>query len=245
VVRLCSQPAQAICHCSADDWAAYPAEVSRRGRKGRLLPVTFQEHLRQAATEAVTFIPAGEAHDVYVVSFRVYDEEDDPRRPTLTIGYNTHTQLQEILAAQPGSTLLPAGAPTDPAEARWNYAFWLQNELAVIGDSTRDPVGAQLRDQWIRNSGLWYDEPEAAPVDAPDAWDAIEPMADQITQRFVQACVQLANQLHADSLNQKIFGRPVPVLVHEVEYYDAIADQAEAANPPGVAADFVTWVRSL
>jgi hypothetical protein len=138
-----------------------------------------------------------------------------------------------------------AEAPTDEAEARWNYAFWLQNELAVIGDSTRDPVGAQLRDQWIKDSGLWFDEPEAAPVDAPDAWDAVEPMADQITQRFVQACVQLANQLHADGLIQKIFGRPVPVLVHEVEYYDAIADQAEAANPPGVAADFVTWVRNL
>jgi hypothetical protein len=53
------------------------------------------------------------------------------------------------------------------------------------------------------------------------------------------------HQLHADGLIQKIFGRPVAVLVHEVEYYDAIADQAEAANPPGVAADFVTWVRNL
>jgi hypothetical protein len=207
--------------------------------------MTFQDHLRQVATQAVTSISASAAHDVYVVSFLVYDEDDDPRRPTLTIGYNTQTRVRQILAAQPGSELLPAGAPTDEAEARWNYAFWLQNELAVIGDSTHDPVGAQLRDQWINDSGLWFDEPEAAPVDAPDAWDAVEPMAQQITQRFVQACVQLANQLHADGLIQKIFGRPAPVLVHEVEYYDAIADQAEAANPPGVAADFVTWVRNL
>jgi hypothetical protein len=29
----------------------------------------------------------------------------------------------------------------------------------------------------------------------------------------------------------------------ELEYYHAIADQAEAANPPGVVADFVAWVR--
>jgi hypothetical protein len=207
--------------------------------------MTFQDHLLQVATQAVTSISASAAHDVYVVSFLVYDEDDDPRRPTLTIGYNTQTQVQQVLAAQPGSELLPAGAPTDEAEARWNYAFWLQNELVVIGDSTRDPVGAQLRDQWINDSGLWFDEPEAAPVDAPDAWDAVEPMADQITQRFVQACVQLANQLHADGLIQKSLGRSVPALVHEVEYYDAIADQAEAANPPGVAADFVAWVRNL
>jgi hypothetical protein len=207
--------------------------------------MTFQAHLRQAATEAVTSIPARKAHDAYVVSFLVYDEEDDPRRPTLTIGYNTQTRVHQVLAAQPGSELLLGGGAVDPAEARWNYAFWLQNELAVIGDSIRDPVGAQLRGQWVYNSGLWYEEPEAAPVDAPDAWDAVEPMADQITQRFVQACVQLANQLHADGLIGKVFGRSVPVLVHEVEYYDAIADQAEAANPPGVAAEFVAWVRNL
>jgi hypothetical protein len=154
--------------CSGD-WAAYAAEVSRRGKKGRLLPMTFQDHLRQVATEAVTSIPASEAHDVYVVSFLVYDEDDDPRRPTLTIGYNTKTRVQQVLAAQPGSELPPAGATTDQAEAHWNYAFWLQNELAVIGDSTRDPIGAQLRDRWIKDSGLWFDEPEAAPIDAPDA----------------------------------------------------------------------------
>ena len=112
-------------------WAAYAAEVCRRGKKGRLLPMTFQDHLRQVATQAVTSISASAAHDVYVVSFLVYDEDDDPRRPTLTIGYNTETRVQQILAAQPGSELLPAGAPTDEAEARWNYAFWLQNELAV------------------------------------------------------------------------------------------------------------------
>jgi hypothetical protein len=33
--------------------------------------------------------------------------------------------------------------------------------------------------------------------------------------------------------------------VGEVEYYDAIAMQALAANPPGVADDFIDWVRNL
>ena len=61
---------------------------------------------------------------------------------------------------------------------------------------------------------------------------------------FVSACVRLARHLHAIGLIDKTFGRPIPVLVHELEYYDAIADQAAAANPPGVAADFITWVQS-
>lgn len=33
------------------------------------------------------------------------------------------------------------------------------------------------------------------------------------------------------------------MLIHELEYYDQIATQTEAANPPGLADDFITWVR--
>jgi hypothetical protein len=40
--------------------------------------MTFQDHLQQVATQAVTSISANEAHGVYVVSFLVYDEDDDP-----------------------------------------------------------------------------------------------------------------------------------------------------------------------
>jgi hypothetical protein len=81
--------------------------------------MTFHDHLQQIATEAVTSIPAAEAGDIYAVSFLV--EGDDPRRSTLTIGYNTQTRVQQVLAAQPGSQLLVAGAPTDEAAVRWDY----------------------------------------------------------------------------------------------------------------------------
>ena len=188
------------------------------------MPMTFEDHLQQIATQAISATSANETPDIYVVSLLVYDEDDDPNRPTLTIGYNTETRVQQILAAQRGSTLLPAGPPTDDAEARWNYAFWLQNELAVIASGTHDPIGARLRDEWIRSGGVESHE--------------------QITSAFVNACVRLARNLHATGLIDKTFGRPIPVLVHELEYYDVIADQAAAANPPGVAADFIAWVQN-
>ncbi|MET8206232.1 hypothetical protein ABZT51_09325 [Streptomyces sp. NPDC005373] len=38
-------------------------------------------------------------------------------------------------------------------------------------------------------------------------------------------------------------GRTVPVIVHELEYYEAIVLQTEAANPPGLADEFTSWVR--
>jgi hypothetical protein len=34
-------------------------------------------------------------------------------------------------------------------------------------------------------------------------------------------------------------------VIHELEYYDAIAAQAEEANPPGLAAGLVAWIASM
>ncbi|MFE9574535.1 hypothetical protein ACFYMW_39510 [Streptomyces sp. NPDC006692] len=191
--------------------------------------MTFQDHLRALATQAVASISTAEAEGIYVVSFFIDNERDDPRQPTLTIGYNTETQFRRNI-----------GDASDEAEARWNYAFWLQNELTVIGDLTRDPDGAAARRRWINELGLWYDEPAN-----PEDWvSTVGSTAARIEANFKQACVQLARGLHDDGVIATILGRPVPVVLHELEYYEAIARRTEAANPPGLADDFTAWVRT-
>lgn len=191
--------------------------------------MTFQAHLRTLATRAISSIPAVDAEDIYVISFFFDNEKDDPRQPTLTIGYNTEAQFRRTIADA-----------SDQAEARWNYAFWLQNELTVIGDRARDPDGAAARHQWISELGLWYDEPTH-----PDDWMTIVgPTAALIEANFNQACVQLARHLHDDGVIESTIGKPVPVILHELEYYEGIARRTEAANPPGLADDFTAWVRT-
>jgi hypothetical protein len=190
--------------------------------------VTFQDHLRTLAEQAISSIPAGQAEDIYGISFFIDNERDDPRQPTLTIGYNTEAQIRRTVADA-----------CDEAEARWNYAFWLQNEVTVIGDLTRDPDGAAARRQWISELGLWYDEPTH-----PEFWmTTVGPTAALIEANFNQACVQLARDLHNDGVVKSAIARPVPVILHELEYYEGIARRTEAANPPGLADDFTAWVR--
>ncbi|MFJ8210578.1 hypothetical protein [Streptomyces sp. NPDC096033] len=191
--------------------------------------MTFQDHLRTLAEQAISPIPAGEAEDIYVISFFIDNERDDPRQPTLTIGYNTEAQFQRTIANA-----------SDEAEARWNYAFWLQNELTVIGDLTRDPDGATARHRWISDLGLWYDEPARA----EDWTTTVGPVAAKIEANFNQACVHLARELHDDGVIKSVIGKPVPVVLHELEYYEGIARRTEAANPPGLADEFTTWVRT-
>lgn len=191
--------------------------------------MTFQDHLRTLAEQAISSIPIDEAEDIYVISFFIDNERDDPLQPTLTIGYNTEAQFRHTIANA-----------SDEAEARWNYAFWLQNELTVIGDLTRDPDGATARHQWISELGLWYDEQARG----EDWTTTVGPMAAKIEAKFNQACVHLARDLHNDGVIKSVIGKPVPVILHELEYYEGIARRTEAANPPGLADDFTAWVRT-
>jgi hypothetical protein len=190
--------------------------------------MTFQDHLRTLTTQAITSITASEAADIYAISFFIENEDDDPRQPTLTIGYNTEAQARHSIQ----------GA-SDQAEARWNYAFWIQNQLAVIGDLTSDPIGAAAREEWIRDLGLWHDEPTD-----PEDWTGVELLATQIEAHFIQSCCHLSRTLHEAKLIEAAIGRPVPVIVHELEYYEEIARRTELANPPGLADEFTAWVRT-
>ena len=190
--------------------------------------MTFNDHLQHLVERALASVPAADAGDIYAVSFLIDNEDDDPRQPTVTIGYNTETQARRSIQDA-----------SDQAEARWNYAFWIQNELTVVGDLTSDPAGATARQEWITELGLWY----AEPTDLVD-WDSvIGPLAAQIAARFSQTCCQLARTLHTTGVIERSVGRTVPVIVHELEYYEAIARQTEAANPPGLADEFTSWVR--
>jgi hypothetical protein len=181
-------------------------------------PMSFGDHLQHAVTKALTAIPAADAPDIYAISFFIYDEDDDPQRPTLTVGYNTESQVKRVLDHA-------TGRYPDPAEARWNYAYWLQNELTIIGDSSRDPAGAALRTQWIKDTPKFHED------------------HGQITTRFVKGCVRLTHSLQEVGLIERAIGHRVPVLIHELEYYEQIAKQTEAANPPRLADDFAAWVR--
>ncbi len=182
----------------------------------------FDEYARTFVVQALERTRAEDAPDVYVVSLFVYDEEDDPRLPTVTVGFNTEAQVAETTAEA-----------SDADEARWNYAFWLQNELGVLADGERDPEGARLREEWIRGMGLWYED-----EDEDDEGGGI-------TGRFIELTVGITRQLHADGTVTRIFGRPIPVLIHELEYYDEIAEQNLRANPDGLADEFARWIEEM
>lgn len=88
----------------------------------------------------------------------------------------------------------------------------------------------------VARGWLWF-EPRGKP------WEAAQtPEGKAITRTFVGWCVALSRELHDTGVIKKIFGRPIPIIVHELEYYDDIVDQTAAANPPGLTDEFAASV---
>ncbi|MFD9030803.1 hypothetical protein ACFVZW_06550 [Streptomyces sp. NPDC059567] len=106
----------------------------------------------------------------------------------------------------------------------------------MVGDLTSDRGGATARREWITELGLWYEEPTDHAAWVP----VIGPLAAQIESHFNQTCCRLARTLHTTGVIERSVGRSVPVIVHEVEYYEEIARRTEPANPPGLAHDFTS-----
>lgn len=182
--------------------------------------------LYEAISRCLVAIPAAETADIYALSLLVYDDEDDPRLPTATLGYNTVSQWKGSI-----------DRASSDGEAKWNYAFWLQNRLECFGEPGTDSADSVRR--WIESAGLWYSD-----QDEEADFDACLEKGEAITAGFVRVCCEAVSRLHASGDMERTFGREIPIIIHELEYYEQIAAQNEACNPPGAIAEFAFWVRA-
>lgn len=185
----------------------------------------MKEQLMRRMEQAIA---SWDKKDIYALSLFVYDDEENPCKPTVTLGYNTERQFQNSIPEA-----------DDEREARWNYAFWLQNEAFCFGIG--DTAG-NVR-QWIQENGFPFYEDEELLSGDDDLLDARYAQAEEITKAFVGVLVELVQELHTSGILTRKFGREIPVLIHELEYYDEIAEQNIQANGMELVEDFVEFCR--
>jgi hypothetical protein len=177
---------------------------------------SFESHAREFIVAALGRVPPADAPDVYVVSLWVNDEDDDPLRPTAMVGFNTEAAARQALRRA-----------HDPDEVRWNFAHWLQNNIGILCGSEEDPAGVSLRDQSIADGTLKLDRYGSASV------------------AFVGVLEEVVRFLHSSGVIVDVFGRRIPVVIHELDYYAKIAEQNRRANPGDLINDFSSWVEGL
>ncbi len=125
---------------------------------------TWENHLEDVISCAIDHISDSEASDIYALSFWVYTNEDDPLLQVIDFNYNTRSQCKN--SSDEASSI---------DEAKWNFAFWLQNEIALIGGED-DPIGAELRAAWLFEGG--------------------QELAIQIEDEFWRICARVGKRLH-------------------------------------------------
>ena len=151
--------------------------------------------------------------DIYVISLFVYDDNDNPLEPTVTLGYNTYSNLQKNI-----------DFAWDESEAKWNYAYWLQNEEFVFGSGKTK----QIVQDWVS------DNLETLTMDESG-----------ITNLFIKMLIDIVKELHSSGFIVKKFGKKIPIIIHELEYYDEIANQNIEANGYELVKDFVDFCSDL
>ena len=160
---------------------------------------------RREVEAGLRSIPAETAADVYALSFFISAADDDPRQASIAVGFNTEVNA--------------AGRREDEAEeARWNYAMWLHDVVCEFPD--RDGVGG---DEWralLVELSIDYTDAEAGA--AFDAGEDLERSV-RVTRLMLDVAVELSLHCHDSGLIRSVFGRTVPVIVRELEYYHAIA----------------------
>lgn len=193
----------------------------------------FIQDTYEKIKEAILQIDSSIIPDIYVLSFYVYNGDDDPRQPMLTVGYNTYERLQSCTPEPGQEPKWPIASDVD--EAKWNFAFWLQNEELIIGGYDYDPIS-----EWVKNSPYYYTDEQA-----DDDFDTTDLLGQKIQDRFAEIVISHARRLHSDGVIAEKFGKDIPIIVHELEYYDKPVLWTRQANPDGLAKEFENWVASF
>lgn len=160
--------------------------------------------------------------DIYALSLFVYDICDNPCKPTVTLGYNTNTQVAEMLKQA-----------SCEKEARWNYAFWIQNNFFCFGNNDTSEV---VKNWLAENRFPYYDDDDSA-WNTDEAYEETE----KITKAFISVLVSTVKEIHEQKILTTKYGKELPIIIHELEYYDEIAEQNIEANGNKLVEGFIDF----
>lgn len=171
-----------------------------------------------------------ETSDIYAISFLYQNEDDDPRFPTITVSYNTNENFKESIQYA-----------SDESEARWNYAYWLQNEIESVGGKNDD-----LLNSWFLQTPYFYsDEDDEHASNDESLFNMIMAKGSKFNDEFIDIVINLTKRLFSEKVILRKFGKEIPILVHELEIYDKPISWTLRSNPVGLIDEYLEWTNSF
>ena len=164
---------------------------------------------------------------IYAISFFInsneaYTYKNYKNVSTFAISYNTEDDCG-------GVGLLD--------EERWNYAFWRQDETSII--DVNDP------DECTEALYKWYGEQGLDNIGYEDTENQYDERYNYIGKgpvghyELINIAANIAKKLQEDGFIREHFKKPIPIIIHGLEYAWYDIEATKKANPHGEADNFI------
>ena len=112
------------------------------------------------------------------------------------------------------------------------YENQLQPQLCFgTGETAQD-----VKD-WLTNNQLPHYEDDEISWNDDATYDKVK----IVTKLFVAELIEIVKEIHQSGVLTEKFKKELPIIIHELEYYDEIAEQNIEANGRILLADFIDF----
>lgn len=178
-----------------------------------------------------TIISAWSENDIYAISFFVYSNE--------AYEYNGYSNVTFFSVSY--NTENDCNGADALSEERWNYAFWRQNETPII-DVDND--GIKILFDWYKENGIdniGYEDYNAC-YDDEMQYIGKGPVG---YYELLSEITAVAKKLQDSGFIKTKFGKPIPIIIHDLDYTWYIFEATKKANPNGEADVFLAAMKNL
>lgn len=178
-------------------------------------------------------ISAWNEDDIYAISFFVYANE--------AYEYNGYSNVTQFSVSY--NTEKDCSGAGELSEERWNYAFWRQNETPII-EADNENEGIKFLFNWYEENGvdnIGYENYDAC-YDNEMRYIGKGPVG---YYELLSVITDVAKKLQDSGFVKHKFGRPIPIIIHDLEYSWYIIEATKKANSNREADMFFAAIKEL
>lgn len=171
--------------------------------------------------------------DIYAISFFVYSNE--------AFVYKGHSNVTEFCVSY--NTENDCVGTGELSEERWNYAFWRQNETTII-EANNENEGMRILFEWYEENGIdniGYENYDSC-YNNDMQYIGKGPVG---YYELLLEITAVAKKLQDSGFIKSKFGKPIPIIIHDLEYPWYIIEATKKANSNGEANTFLAAMKEL
>lgn len=171
--------------------------------------------------------------DIYAISFFVNSNE--------SYEYKGYSNVTEFCISY--NTENDCDGAEELSEERWNYAFWRQNEVPII-EAENGNEGMEILFAWYKEHGVYNIGYENYDICYDNKMRYIGKGSVGYFELLLEI-TDVAKKIQDSGFIKNKFGRPIPIIIHDLDYSWYVIEATKKANLNGEASMFFAAMKEL